>query len=72
MTDDEVETVVRRVVAEMLGVEPDRVASVYARGAVSAKMLGDLVARSGAQCKYVLVDLSGATSLAGKRPLWKS
>ena len=64
---------VRRIVAKMLGVEPDGhdIGMCFATGNTSKKMLGEMVAQVGEQCRYVVVDLRGVTRISGKRPWWR-
>lgn len=69
MTEQEV----RRIVADMLGMAPggDSVGWIQMRGNVSKKMIGECVADAGARQRYVLVDLSGATRISGRKPWWR-
>ncbi len=73
MSEPFTEQDVRRVVAEMFGVDPDGgdIGFTWAKGGVSMKMLGEMVAASGAHHKFVVIDLSGVTRIAGKKPWWR-
>jgi len=62
---------VRSIVAEMFGFnEPGRIAVVQVTGAVSRKMIGELVGDAGLSNRYVVVDFSKARSVGGKKVWW--
>lgn len=69
MTEDDV----RRIVADMLGVDVDAhdIAAQQFYGSVSKKMLGDAVAEAGLRSRFVLVDLSKVRSIGGKKVWWR-
>ena len=64
---------VRRIVAEMFGIEAgaEHIASVQLTGNVAKKMVGDLVTEAGLQSQYVLVDFSKARSIGGRKVWWR-
>lgn len=64
---------VRKIVAEMFGIEADveRIASVRFSGSASKKMVGDLVSEAGLLSQYVLVDFSKARSIGGRKVWWR-
>lgn len=59
---------VRRIVGEMLGIDPEKpIGFCWARGAQSKKSLGDMVATAGEYHPIVVIDLRGVTRIAGKK-----
>lgn len=64
---------VRRIVAEMFGIEDDgpSITSVELFGAVSKKMVGDIVTEAGLRSQYVIVNFSGTRRIGGRKVWWR-
>jgi len=65
---------VRRIVADMLGIDISKygISVCRAHGAASKKMLGELVASAGMYSRYVVVDLGDVTRIANRKPAWRA
>ena len=65
------ESDVRRIVLEMLGVEGNDIAYVYAGGGQSFQALGRLVGDAALRSPFVVLDGRRIRTVAGRKPWWR-